>query len=101
MDDALISDDDLMTAAEVAKMLKRDRRTIYRDVREGIIPFMRVGGRLLFSRTDLSAWLRSHRHTPTPPPAPVGSAVRVHLPSHVPTPTYSASSSSSSPPRSS
>ena len=48
---------DVMTLYEVAKYLKLHRMTVYKLVREGKIPALKVGGQWRFSRLRLEAWL--------------------------------------------
>ncbi len=51
--DALLS---VMTAEEVAKLLRVNRKTIYDAVRAGTIPFVRVGRLIRFRRDVVLAW---------------------------------------------
>jgi len=50
--------EDLMTSHEVADYLKVDLRTVYRYIKQGQIPKVKVGGRWRFRRGDIEAWLR-------------------------------------------
>src|SRR5215216_6457402 len=50
--------EDLMTSHEVADYLKVDLRTVYRYIKQGQIPKVKVGGRWRFRRSDIEAWLR-------------------------------------------
>jgi len=51
--------DDIMTADEVAELLRLDRKTVYDYAGRGEIPCQRLGKRILFSREALALWLRS------------------------------------------
>ncbi len=48
----------VLTASEVAKLLRVDRKTIYEAAQRGHIPHRRLGRRLLFERGAVLAWLR-------------------------------------------
>jgi excisionase family DNA binding protein len=50
---------DIMTADEVAELLRLDRKTVYDYAGRGEIPCQRLGKRILFSRDALALWLRS------------------------------------------
>lgn len=50
-------DSDVLTADEVAEMLRLDRKTVYDYAGRGVIPCQRLGKRMLFSRAALVAWL--------------------------------------------
>jgi excisionase family DNA binding protein len=50
--------EDLLTSHEVADYLKVDLRTVYRYIKQGQIPKVKVGGRWRFRRSDIEAWLR-------------------------------------------
>ena len=50
---------DIMTADEVAELLRLDRKTVYDYAGRGEIPCQRLGKRILFSREALALWLRS------------------------------------------
>ena len=50
--------EDLMTSHELADYLKVDLRTVYRYIKQGQIPKVKVGGRWRFRRSDIEAWLR-------------------------------------------
>lgn len=50
---------DVMTADEVAELLRLDRKTVYDYAGRGEIPCQRLGKRILFSREALALWLRS------------------------------------------
>lgn len=50
---------EVLTADEVAAMLRLDRKTVYDYATRGVIPCQRVGKRMLFSRDALALWLGS------------------------------------------
>ena len=50
--------EDLMTSHELAHYLKVDLRTVYRYIKQGRIPKVKVGGHWRFPRSDIEAWLR-------------------------------------------
>lgn len=50
---------DVLTADEVAELLRLDRKTVYDYAGRGVIPCQRIGKRMLFSREALTLWLRS------------------------------------------
>ncbi len=50
-------DADVLTADEVATMLRLDRKTVYDYAGRGEIPCQRLGKRILFSRAALVSWL--------------------------------------------
>lgn len=70
--------DDLLTTREVKELLKLDRTTIYRMVKEGRLAGVRVGQQWRFSRQAVEAALRGEIPAapaePEAPPAPAPSA---------------------------
>jgi excisionase family DNA binding protein len=54
----------LLTADEVAALLRVPRSTIYEPTRTRRLPHIEVGRRTLFVRVDLDAWLVANRITP-------------------------------------
>jgi len=50
---------DVLTADEVADILRLDRKTVYDYAGRGVIPCQRIGKRLLFSRAAIELWLNS------------------------------------------
>jgi excisionase family DNA binding protein len=48
---------DVLTADEVAEILRVDRKTVYDGAGRGEIPCRRLGKRLLFSRQAIMLWL--------------------------------------------
>jgi excisionase family DNA binding protein len=49
---------EILTADEVAKMLRVDRKTVYEAAQRGELPHRRLGRRLLFERGAVLRWLR-------------------------------------------
>ena len=49
---------DLLTIAEAARFLRVSRRTMYRKLNAGEIPFRRVLGRVRFAPDELERWTR-------------------------------------------
>ena len=47
---------DVLTADEVAELLRLDRKTVYDTRRRGVIPHQRFGKRMLFSRSAIVSW---------------------------------------------
>lgn len=56
-----------LTTEEVLGYLKTTQRTIYRLIRSGELPAVRIGRQWRFRRTDLEAWVERQR--PFPPPS--------------------------------
>lgn len=50
---------DVLTADEVAEILRVDRKTVYDGAGRGEIPCRRLGKRILFSRQAIMLWLES------------------------------------------
>jgi excisionase family DNA binding protein len=79
---------DLLTPAEVIDYLRVNVRTVYRLMRTGELPAVRVGRQWRIRRSDLDSWLRQpqpghswDRHTPVAREAEDGSQ-----PTSVPSP---------------
>ena len=51
--------DAVMTAREVAALLRVNIKTVYEATRQNGIPCRRIGRRLLFSRRAIMAWLET------------------------------------------
>ena len=56
-----------LTTEEVLVYLRVTPRTIYRLIRSGELPALRIGRQWRFCRTDLDAWLERQRGYPTQP----------------------------------
>jgi excisionase family DNA binding protein len=54
---AAANDGDVLTADEVAAILRVDRKTVYDAAGRGEMPHRRLGKRMVFSRTALLEWL--------------------------------------------
>jgi excisionase family DNA binding protein len=54
----------LLTADEVAALLRVPRSTVYELTRTCRLPHIKVGRRTLFVRMDLDAWVVANRVTP-------------------------------------
>lgn len=61
--------DRLLTTREIQNLLHLDRVTIYRMVKDGELPALRVGGQWRFSAEAIDAWLQGQRGEPAAPPA--------------------------------
>jgi excisionase family DNA binding protein len=79
-------DEGFLTTEEVLDYLQVNLRTVYRLIKAGKIPAVRVGRQWRFRKRDIDAWLesqrpRSSRHTPAtsraPAPAPARPRVLV------------------------
>src|SRR3954467_12149950 len=79
-------DETFLTTEEVLEYLQVNLRTVYRLIKAGKIPAVRVGRQWRFRKRDIDAWLDSQRPrggslrpapgTPPAPPRPAGSAAR-------------------------
>ena len=49
---------EILTASEVAELLRVNRKTIYKAAQRNEIPHRRLGRRLVFERGAVLAWLR-------------------------------------------
>lgn len=58
--------DKLLTTRELQDLLQLDRVTIYRMVKEGELPALRVGGQWRFSSEAIEAWLQGQRGEQAP-----------------------------------
>ncbi len=67
----MTNDEVFLTTEEVLTYLKVNLRTIYRLIKAGKIPAVRVGRQWRFRKTDIDAWLNSQRPgaEPAPPAA--------------------------------
>ena len=70
-------DETFLTTDEVIDYLQVNLRTVYRLIKAGKLPAVRVGRQWRFRKRDIDAWLDSQRGrgsrasaTPTPAPAP-------------------------------
>ena len=68
----LPTDEVFLTTEEVLEYLQVNLRTVYRLIKAGKIPAVRVGRQWRFRKRDVDAWLdgqRSKHERPTPPPS--------------------------------
>ena len=64
-----MADSAFLTTEEVLQYLQVNLRTVYRLIKAGKIPAVRVGRQWRFRKTDIDAWLRSQQATSTGPAA--------------------------------
>src|SRR5512145_3230736 len=82
-------DETFLTTEEVLEYLQVNLRTVYRLIKAGKIPAVRVGRQWRFRKRDIDAWLDSQRArggsrvapaapatTTTPPPRPAAGPTR-------------------------
>lgn len=77
--------DDLLTTREVQELLKLDRTTIYRMIKEGRLTGLRVGQQWRFTRRDVETLLSradDRSATPEPPAPPAAPPSADALPLH-------------------
>jgi excisionase family DNA binding protein len=67
-------DDTVMTAEEVLAYLQVNLRTVYRLIKAGNLPAVRVGRQWRFRKRDIDAWLDSQRAAVTSAPTRVAAA---------------------------
>ena len=58
-----------LTTEEVLAYLRITPRTVYRLIRSGELPALRIGRQWRFRRTDLDAWLERQRTLPAQSPS--------------------------------
>jgi excisionase family DNA binding protein len=51
----------MLTADEVADLLRKSAKTIYRWANEGLIPSFNLHGNVLFDLDEVLAWIEGHR----------------------------------------
>jgi excisionase family DNA binding protein len=76
-------DDVFLTTEEVLEYLQVNLRTVYRLIKAGKIPAVRVGRQWRFRKVDIDRWLASERTGPAPavesgPPEPLQESVPSH-----------------------
>lgn len=54
----------LYTVQEVAKMLRINPQTLYRGIREGKVPHIKVCGSIRFDKTAIESWLSQTNNQP-------------------------------------
>jgi len=67
-------DETFLTTDEVLEYLQVNLRTVYRLIKAGKIPAVRVGRQWRFRRSDIDAWLERERSHTIRPPATTTSA---------------------------
>jgi excisionase family DNA binding protein len=79
-----MQDEGFLTTEEVLDYLQVNLRTVYRLIKAGKIPAVRVGRQWRFRKADIDAWLESQRprnaragSSPGPRPLPAGGRARV------------------------
>ncbi len=60
----LRDDAEVLTAAEVAKLLRVNKKTVYEAFANGDIPGMRIGSRIRFHRAEVLRLVRQGRVVP-------------------------------------
>jgi len=70
----LPSDEVFLTTEEVLEYLQVNLRTVYRLIKAGKIPAVRVGRQWRFRKRDIDAWLDSQRAHMSQPPMPAHAA---------------------------
>ena len=77
-------DETFLTTEEVLEYLQVNLRTVYRLIKAGKIPAVRVGRQWRFRKSDIDAWLNSQQTRPAVHPAiaapPTESAARLATP---------------------
>ena len=73
-----------LSVKDAAELLRVSEKTIYRWIRQGVIPAFRFQGQYRFDRSELQAWARYKRIGSTAkPPAPSEGEEDVNLPSAI------------------
>ncbi len=76
-------DETFLTTDEVLEYLQVNLRTVYRLIKAGKIPAVRVGRQWRFRKTDIDAWLERERSdsmpAPTPSSARASNGTRPHI----------------------
>ena len=69
-------DETFLTTDEVLEYLQVNLRTVYRLIKAGKIPAVRVGRQWRFRKTDIDAWLERERSHSIRPPTPVAATTQ-------------------------
>jgi excisionase family DNA binding protein len=64
--DAEDLDAGFLTVDELATLTRSSPVTVYRNFEKGLIPGTKLGGRIIFSRKKIAAWLTDHSSGPEP-----------------------------------
>jgi excisionase family DNA binding protein len=75
----LPTDESFLTTEEVLEYLNVNLRTVYRLIKAGKIPAIRVGRQWRFRKRDLDKWLDSQRHGDTTGPVAAPARSRILL----------------------
>lgn len=62
-------EDEMLTAQELARLLKISVKTIYRYVQEGLIPYVRIQSNVRFPKRKILEWIERQSYQPWPPSA--------------------------------
>ena len=54
------------TVAELAALTRSSPITVYRHFEKGLIPGTKLGGRIIFSKRQIAAWLSAQSSGPAP-----------------------------------
>lgn len=54
------------TAPELSTLTRKGLGSIYRDFEKGLIPGIKLGGRIIFSKRHIAAWLSARSSGPAP-----------------------------------
>ena len=57
---------DFLTANEVSSLLRKSVKTIWAWKAAGILPYYRIGGSILFKRSEIEQALKAHNHVGGP-----------------------------------
>jgi len=57
---------EILTAAELEKFLRINRKTIYSYTKRGLIPYLRIESNLRFSKHQVQRWLEERSFQPRP-----------------------------------
>ena len=64
------SDDEFLTVAEIARILKLNQQTVRNWIDQGTLPALRVGRRVRVRRSDFDAFVEGGRTAPAPASGP-------------------------------
>ena len=64
LEEAVEDVNEVITPAEVAELLQIHVKTVYRLVRQGVLPGRQIGRRWRFSRTEILALVSNHWQAP-------------------------------------
>lgn len=60
----MTDDDKLLTAGEVADLIRVTRAWVYAETRRNAIPHLRLGRYVRYRRSAIEAWMRAVEHGP-------------------------------------